>query len=257
MGLLAGADARAAIITTTFTGQVSDTSQLLPGRGGAAGFLTNVDYFGFFGAPGASLQGATFTAVFTTDESTPGATAFYFNSTPSGPGSVIEGATKGVLNLGSGAFALSGGDGGLTASTNVFLAEARNPYFCNFYQCPGISQTLFLDVQGDGSDPFLPPPNYYYTEFSHETGPGDYVQAGSFFAQNTTGTMFERIDLNVLRIDNRVTGTVSPPYPPPPPPPGSIPEPSIWAMMLLGFFAVGSTLRYARSRQFMPNRRRS
>lgn len=42
-------------------------------------------------------------------------------------------------------------------------------------------------------------------------------------------------------------GTVIIDDPDPPPPPGAIPEPSTWAMMLLGFGALGGTMRSARA----------
>jgi len=41
-------------------------------------------------------------------------------------------------------------------------------------------------------------------------------------------------------------GTIEPPPPPPPPPPGAVPEPSIWALMMLGIGAIGTSLRKRR-----------
>ena len=38
-------------------------------------------------------------------------------------------------------------------------------------------------------------------------------------------------------------GNLPPPPPPPPPPPSAVPEPSTWALMLLGFWGIGSSLR--------------
>ena len=42
-------------------------------------------------------------------------------------------------------------------------------------------------------------------------------------------------------------GTIEPPPPPPPPPPpGAVPEPSTWALMMLGIGAIGTSLRKRR-----------
>ena len=48
------------------------------------------------------------------------------------------------------------------------------------------------------------------------------------------------------------TSGCTPPPPPPPPPPGGIPEPTTWALMILGFGGAGAMLRRARRTQLLP-----
>ena len=53
------------------------------------------------------------------------------------------------------------------------------------------------------------------------------------------------------------TPTPPPPMPPPPPPPiaAAVPEPSTWMLLLIGFAAVGASLRRAKSNQNSGSRR--
>lgn len=53
------------------------------------------------------------------------------------------------------------------------------------------------------------------------------------------------------------TPTPPPPAPPPPPPPiaAAVPEPSTWMLLLIGFAAVGASLRRAKSKQNSGSRR--
>lgn len=51
------------------------------------------------------------------------------------------------------------------------------------------------------------------------------------------------VGVDNIAVDVRGVGA---PPPPPPPPPGGVPEPSTWAMMLIGFFGAGSMVRARR-----------
>ena len=80
-----------------------------------------------------------------------------------------------------------------------------------------------------GQDAFL-------MQLGQSLAKGSYIvgflnQSGVYGATANSGSILE---------------TGGPPPPPPPPPPPSVPEPGTWAMMLLGFGAVGASMRRAR-----------
>lgn len=72
------------------------------------------------------------------------------------------------------------------------------------------------------------------------------VSGVSYFAISSG---FDNTDFGAFRLDVNGPGNILPigAPPPPPPPPGGVPEPSTWAMMLLGFGFMGSALRRRRA----------
>ncbi len=200
--------AAAATVVTTFTGTVS----------------VGLDRTGLFGAPGASLAGDAFKAVYTTDDTAPGAvsssTTRFDSQITGGPG---VSPVKASLEINGVTFFVSGGAGGETrrggdtnptSSVTLFAAgDDANTGLSNFV-------SSFTDHFSLSSD--------YHAALNHvvrsDDGTGDY-----FFTGDGTNT-FAWAKFDVATVTVQSVG-------------GAVPEPGPWALMVLGIGGLGAVLR--------------
>lgn len=217
----------AGVITSTYTGFIAN-GQPIGGFYGQVG----VDYFGIFSNAGTNLIGVPFSVTYTTDESTPGANPFFALTDYSG----ISSATTAILNINGNSFALN-------AAGSFRISFADSPEYGGWGNADmataGDSNNQYGVRSGlmSGTDPFVP--SYLYNvPFSHVAQPDDSNSNSSFWVYgNKDGHYLEYLPLSITALAVTVQGTVIQPPPPPPPPP-AVPEPSTWAMMLLGFIGL-------------------
>jgi hypothetical protein len=245
LGLVA-APSSAAVITETFDGTIAAGNPVIAG----SPLMENIDYLGLFGPAGANLSGTPFTATYVADESTPGASAI-FDVTSRFQLSELVGATLATVQIGSGSVSTTDPsqssifreidpldvgwvvDGGVKAPADFVGGVPRQFY------------TVINQLQSPTDAP--PVPSYlYYEPFSHVTQPGDWHGGDTpgidyFLVTGRSDNPLEWLSLSVSSVDVTVTGVVSPPPPPPPPP--TVPEPDAWALMLAGFFGLGTVMR--------------
>jgi hypothetical protein len=224
----AAGSSSAGVITATYTGFIANT----PAIGGFYGQV-GVDYFGLFSNPGANLVGDPFSVTYTTDESTPGATPFFALNDYS----YILSATTAILSINGNSFVLN-------APVSFRISFADSPQYGGWGSYDFATNTDSNYQYGvkseliSGTDPFAP--SYLYNvPFSHVAQSDDSSVDSLFYVYgNTAGYYLEDLPLSITDLTVTVQGMVIQPPPPPPPPP-TVPEPSTWAMMLLGFAGLG------------------
>ena len=226
----------AGVITATYTGFVVNGPPI-------GGFYDQVgiDYFGIFSNSDTNLIGDPFSVTYTTDESTPGASPFFALNDYSG----ISFATTAVLTINGSSFLLN-------APPSFRISFTDSPQYGGWgnidFSYTGIGEYQYgVDSRlSSGTDPFVP--SYLYNvPFSHVAQPDD-SSAGSLFwvyGSSYNGHYLEDLPLSITDLTVTVQGTVIQPPPPPPPPP-TVPEPSTWVTMLLGFGGVGIAMRLRR-----------
>jgi hypothetical protein len=222
VALLAGiSSASADIVTVTFTGTAS-----------------GADINNYFNTGGNSVGGDTFTAKYIFDTSVTGATLSQGSAlqTLGGPPS-LQSATL-MINGGTVSF---GGPGVLDASVaaqlgsstntqaNIYTASFTARVFDNYFP---LIDGLKLEIDGRGSATGLPFDLLTDASFTYTSGTNTpAIDGGSFFARNG-----EQINLTTNGVTVDVQSVAA------------VPEPSTWAMMVLGFAGLGF-LSYRRGRR--------
>lgn len=240
----ASGEARAAAVVYTFTGSVTD------------GF----DASGVFGIAGRSFSGQAFTARFERDDAVPGSVQAYspeasqiFGTGPSSPLPVatltIDGQTHSFGTRNGRQFQASVPCGGCTDDAFGFSADDS---FEGFMPSSSLLRSMFKELVYDGAGSNLFASADYHSLSG--LGPGDGVDlSGSFY-------VFDEISTNVItgrfpnfavtkkvvslqqaygffQVDTlTVTGAGA----------AGVPEPSTWALSILGFGGVGAMIRRRR-----------
>lgn len=207
------APASAALVVATYTGTASGTDNL-----------------GYFGTPGASYAGTAFTAIFHYDttlgtrETTATSDALFTSGT--------NPLTYASFQLGEVTYTFSqidSGSAGVNWISNMVQTNADNLDSGGTFELPVIfRQQLNLSAT------YSPPPAGVdvVTSASGDLGPSQAVFYEDTIIDKNTG-QFTRVasqfDLGVATYSVEVNG--------------AIPEPGTWALMILGFGAVGAMLR--------------
>jgi hypothetical protein len=219
-GILAAApSASATIFDVTFTGVVSD------------GF----DFSGMFGLRQAQLAGREFTATYRFD-------------TAIGQ-EVIGGSEHGLdyASLGS-SLTIGGHTVSVAGSYFSVIDFSRDTQHTHY-------EVSTRDLNADGSyefdlengiraDDFLPDPIVQPLDFTYSVY---RVPTGQFYFANfsSDGTVvYDYAHGNLAA--NHMTLTIEGAAPDPQPDPGGVPEPGVWALMLMGFMGAGGMLRRRR-----------
>jgi len=205
---LASTAASADIVTETYTGTVTGT-----------------DYAGYFGAAGAALN-TTFTATYVFNTNLEGAYRYNYPSNPT-VAFTYGGVQDGVFSPAISASLLINGQTfkvpNVSPSSNYSELYVHNINFDNStfeveaYVAPNSTDTIYNYILTN--DPSAPVPTSLNTPFS-------YGLAGSYSYLDIEG-QFDFGGDNLLLFSDTVALT------------DAVPEPSTWAMLLLGFVGMG------------------
>lgn len=197
------------------------------------------DGIGLFGSPGAELTGDAFVATFNMDTSKGiplfTATENYIH------GGVVYGTEspmiKATLEINGKSAAI---DGGYNGSVQAFLGEPGIANQQSHTVSDASGNTLLLDVSAAnfasvGSIPFTVDVPLDFVFSSSETG--------GIFGTFRSGDLATALDLSPTELIYRYPSTDGGG--------GAVPEPSTWALTLLGFLGLGA-FSYRRTRRFAP-----
>ena len=222
LSVAAARPAAAAVYVTTWTGTL----------------VNGLDRTGEFGRLGRTLDGLAFSAVFTLDDAAPGVRTTLTANSSTIEGIGAQGVTAGVtidghtLQFGRAAtpdFEVSTGGARefFQPNYNFFHEEVRGGFRDNSY--------ISADVQSTTVH-FLTSPNFR-TPFV-ASGPG-LTFAGGFSVNNNALGHVAYSDFLITRVETVLR-----------PQAGAVPEPSSWALMIVGFGAAGAMLRRRRGAAF-------
>lgn len=227
LALGAAGSANAAVITTTFAGVITAQS----------------DPLGLFAS--ADIVGYSYSLVFTSDDSIMAPT--YVNYAGEGDAlslSYINGPNSAVFTAGPYSISTSGAaQGVLQLSTEE---DGRDDIAAQSYDPLPNGGTVVYSAEVQPPEGTLPT-GAYFTPLSYSVADGEPEHAVFVFSappgQSASSYVY---DLSITQVDQSYSGTPLPVPPPPPPIIFGVPEPSAWAMMLLGFGGLGLAVRSRR-----------
>jgi PEP-CTERM motif len=221
-------NASADIITVTWSGEVQ-TAVGYP----AGSSVTDTN--GYFGTAGASLAGQAFTATFVFDSSTSGAVS---TSTTIAGGSQLDGTRLPAVPspLVSAALSINGNSVSFNGQyqNEVFTSSKTGQFQTDTWDSTGNSATNYLTLEflAQPSGPVAGFPTTLLGNYTYTPGSGVIVGPASIFVRDG-----ERLQLDALSVTVSDTSSVA-----------AVPEPSTWAMMVLGFGGLGF-LSYRRTQR--------
>ena len=229
LSALGAASADAAIIVTTYRGVVD------------AGY----DQTGIFGAANASLGGMAYTAVYTTDDATPGALAVSFPTVSFIAGGTYNShrptPTTATLTVNGHTVSIDGSYRGEVAlyrpfadTREVFETLSQELKYSDDFSIETGRFLRFQTISLLGFVPGLAPD--FRRNMAYTLPVGDYRQ-GDF------NDMRQNYDTGVVEYSNYARLTLTSITVGPAGASAAVPEPATWAMMLVGFFGMGAAMR--------------
>jgi len=206
---LAG-QAAAAVVITTYKGTIAN----------------GTDVTGVFGTAGANLAGLSFIAVFETDSSAPGAIETFGATSSSIQGGGPTPPVTGKITI-KGITEYFNGDTGLQTQSDNGSFESFFQYASNYVSDFDYG-SLYAGGSGSGVN-FLPGSDYRtFAGANLGAVPSFFGSMDIFAGDPETDDVFRRAfaNLNITSV--------------------TVPEPEGWALMILGFGAIGALIRYRR-----------
>ena len=208
---------------------------------------SGTDTAGIFGAPQSSLAGASFTAVYSLIDSLPGARGSTISGYYDGGTSVgFASPQSAVLTINGISIPFSGNfySDAFQQNGNTTLGDQTYHEADQRTTASGIESTNVLYTSMFSNVHNIVGSNVMTVPIDYTAQPGDAPFGYVEFVNRNTGTSVRQYQLVANLLPSRVIirGT---------PQTSAVPEPATWAMMLIGFGAIGTRIR-RRSRSRTP-----